>query len=131
MAIAYHAYHALARARRRAPRTLEAMETGLIGLGVLLAALAALVHVASRSRELFVLSVERGATKVARGRAPGELLAGLADVFARAEVERATVKVLRAEHGARIVASGLDEATLQRARNVLGTFPAHKLGTSS
>jgi Protein of unknown function (DUF3634) len=109
----------------------RAMAIGLLGLGVLLAATAALVHFASRSRELFVLSVERGATTVARGRAPGELLAGLADVFARANVERATVKVLRAEHGARIVASGLDEPTLQRARNVLGTFPVHRLGSSS
>jgi Protein of unknown function (DUF3634) len=107
------------------------MEMGLIGLGVLLAATAALVHFASRSRELFVLSVERGATTVARGRPPGELLASLADVFARAKVQRATVRVLRAERGARIVASGLDEPTLQRARNVLGTFPAHRLGAGS
>jgi hypothetical protein len=103
------------------------METNWFGLGVLVTGMAVLVHVAFRARELFVLSVENGATKVTRGRAPGELLEGLADVFARAKVERATVKVLRAEGGARIVARGLDEFTLQRARNVLGTFPSHKL----
>lgn len=103
------------------------MEISWFALGILVMGMAVLVHLAARSRELFVLAVENGATRVARGRAPSELLEGLSDVFARAKVPRATVKVLRAEHGARIVASGLDEFTLQRARNVLGAFPSHRL----
>jgi hypothetical protein len=103
------------------------MEHTWFAFGALAAAIAALMHFAFRSREFFVLSVQNGVTKVARGRAPAELLQGLADVFARANVQRASVKVVRAEHGARIVASGLDDFTLQRARNVLGTFPSHRL----
>jgi hypothetical protein len=103
------------------------MEYTWFAFGVVMAGMAALVHFAARSREFFVLSVQGGVTKVARGHVPRELLEGLADVFARASVQQATIKVLRAEHGARIVAKGLDEFTLQRARNVLGAFPSHRL----
>lgn len=90
-------------------------------------AIVALIWSAGRSRELFVLSIEEGRTKLRRGHAPAPLLEGLSDVFARAGVKRALVKVVRADGRARVEANGLDEFTLQRARNVLGTFPAHKL----
>lgn len=82
---------------------------------------------AFRSRELFVLAVDRGKTRVLRGRAPPGLLEGLADVFERAQVSRARVRILRDGDRARLSATGLDPAVLQRARNVLGAFPAHKL----
>jgi len=90
-------------------------------------AIVALIWSAGRSRELFVLSVVEGRTKLQRGHAPASLLEGLGDVFARAAVKRATVKVVKTDGRARVEASGLDEFTLQRARNVLGTFPLHKL----
>jgi hypothetical protein len=82
---------------------------------------------AFRTRELFVLGIEHGKTRVLRGRPPPALLEGLADVFGRAQVTRARVRVLRDGDRARISATGLDAAVLQRARNVLGAFPAHKL----
>lgn len=82
---------------------------------------------ALRSRVLFVLAVDRGRTRVVRGRAPHALLEGLADVFERAAVTRARVRILRDGDRARISATGLDASVLQRARNVLGAFPAHKL----
>jgi hypothetical protein len=103
------------------------MQLGWLWFVVGLVALAALIWSAGRSRELFVLTIEQGRTRVRRGRAPAQLLEGLSDVFARANVEHATVKVVRSDGRARIDASGLDEFTLQRARNVLGTFPVHKL----
>lgn len=96
-------------------------------IGAVVAALVALVWAAQRSRELFVLSVRQGKTEVLRGRPPHALLRDLADVFERTKVEAATVKVLRESSKPRLVAQGLDEIALQRARNVLGSFPAHKL----
>ena len=99
----------------------------LLEIGLVTAAVLALIWAAYRSRELFVLEVERGKTRVQRGRPPHVLLQDLADVFARADVERATVKVVREGGRPRLTASGLEDTTLQRARNVLGAYPAHKL----
>jgi hypothetical protein len=90
-------------------------------------ALVLLLFSAFRSRELFVLRVEQGKTHVLRGRVPPALLEGLSDVFARAKVVRARVRVLRDGDRARISATGLPRFVLQRARNVLGSFPMHKL----
>lgn len=90
-------------------------------------AIVALIWSAGRSRELFVLSVDEGRTTVRRGQPPGSLLEGLSDVFARAAVKRATVKIVKSDGRVRVEATGLDEFTLQRARNVLGTYPVHKL----
>ena len=94
----------------------------IIALAVVLLLISAL-----RTRVLFVLAVDRGRTRVVRGRAPHALLEGLADVFERAQVARARVRILRDGDRARISATGLEAPVLQRARNVLGAFPAHKL----
>jgi hypothetical protein len=94
---------------------------------LLVSCIGALTWAVGRARELFVLSIEDGRTRLVRGHAPPGLLEALRDVFARAAVPRATVKVVKSEQRARIESSGLDEPTLQRARNVLGTFPMHKL----
>jgi Protein of unknown function (DUF3634) len=99
----------------------------LFVLIVCVAAFAGLLLSAFRSRELFVLAVDHGKTRVLRGRAPHGLLEGLSDVFARAQVARARVRVLRDGERARISATGLSPDVLQRARNVLGAFPVHKL----
>lgn len=106
---------------------MEPMQLGWVWFALGTLALLALIWSAGRSRELFVLAIEKGRTTVRRGQPPASLLEGLCDVFARAAVERATVKVLRSEGRARLKARGIDEPTLQRARNVLGTFPVHKL----
>lgn len=99
----------------------------LFALVVVVVAVGLLLASAFRTRELFVLAVDHGRTRVLRGRAPAALLEGLSDVFARANVKRARVRVLRDGDRARLSASGLDGSVLQRARNVLGAFPAHKL----
>jgi hypothetical protein len=89
--------------------------------------LVALVIAASRARELCVLSVRAGQLSVARGRLPAGVLEALADVVRRGQVERATLRVLRDGERARLSATGLDEFTLQRARNVIGIYPLAKL----
>lgn len=90
------------------------------------AALLLLAFSAYRSRELLVLAVRDGRTQVTRGRAPPGLVSDLSDVFARSQVRSAKVTLLREGDHIRLTATGLDEHALQRARNVLGTYPAHK-----
>lgn len=94
---------------------------------VVLLAVCMLLLSALRTRVLFVLAIDRGKTRVVSGRPPHALLEALSDVFERAQVTRARVRVLRDGERARISATGLDDPVLQRARNVLGAFPAHKL----
>ncbi|MFT3923712.1 MAG: DUF3634 family protein [Myxococcales bacterium] len=95
----------------------------LVALGVFLW----IVFRAGRERELFVLAVRSGKTRLVRGKLPPSLFATLSDVMQAAKVERATVRVWREQDHARLEASGLNEWVLQRARNVLGTYPLAKL----
>jgi hypothetical protein len=99
----------------------------LIALLSLVAAFVGIALAARRAQELFVLSVRNGATRVKRGRIPPALLEALADVMQRASVQQATLRAVRHGDYASLEAEGLTEPVLQRARNVLGTFPLHKL----
>jgi len=93
---------------------------------VVVAALVLLV-VYLRARELFCVSVRGGRTLVVRGRIPPGLLTSIGEVVRRDGVKRGTVKALRGEHNARLVTSGMSEATEQRLRNVFGIHPVQKL----
>ena len=96
--------------------------------GLLVAtALLALLFAAARARQLCVMSVRHGRLLVMRGALPSSLFEGLADVVARAGVRRATIRVLRDGDRARLEGPGLDARTLQRARNVLGTYTLARL----
>ena len=97
--------------------------TAVLLLGALLVGLWLL----SRAGELFVISVRGGRALVVRGRVPPAVLSGIADVVARARVERATIRAVAGEHHARLVTSGVDESTAQRLRNVFGQHPLQKL----
>ncbi len=97
---------------------------------MLFASVAALALAARRAQELFVLSVYRGRVFLVRGRLPFALYEALSDVIERANTQHATVRVVRDGGRARLTASGLDELTLQRARNVLGTVPFLRLATA-
>lgn len=90
-------------------------------------ALLALVWAATRARELCVLSVRNGRTLLMRGSLPASLLEALADVVARDRARRGVVRVLRDGERARLEARGLGPEGLQRARNVLGTYPLARL----
>lgn len=96
-------------------------------LVVFVVAVCALVWSARRARELFVLSARGGKVIVVRGHLPPGLFEALSDVLERSGPRAATVRVHKTEHHARLTASGLDDVTLQRARNVLGTFPLQRL----
>jgi hypothetical protein len=81
----------------------------------------------TRSRTLFVLSVRDGRVLVVRGRIPGRLLQELRDVVSRPPVRRATIKAWASEDGGHLSASGVDEGTEQRLRNVFRLFPIAQL----
>jgi len=96
--------------------------------GLLVAtALLALLWAAARARQLCVMSVRDGRVLVMRGSLPASLFEGLVDVVTRAKTPRATIRVLRAGDRARLEGPGLDPLSLQRARNVLGTYPLARL----
>jgi hypothetical protein len=94
---------------------------------LLLVCIVALYWSSSRARELGVVSVRRGRVLLLRGALPSSLLDALADIGERGQVRSGTIWVLRDGERARLTASGLDEFSLQRARNVLGTYPMTKL----
>ncbi len=77
-----------------------------------------------RSNELFVMEVRKGRTKVLRGRLPQPLANDLSDVFRRAKVRRANLRVVQEDRMPRVkVTDGeLSDGTLQQVRNVLGRF---------
>lgn len=81
----------------------------------------------TRSRELFHVSVRAGRVLVVRGRVPPGLLASFREIVDGTAV-RGSIRVLKQEHGARLVCSGnIDAGTVQRMRNVFALCPASKL----
>jgi hypothetical protein len=105
----------------------DAPAVALAGLLILIGGFWGIAALAGRSRELFVLSVRAGRTELVRGQVPPALMDALGDVMRRAQVERATVRVIRENGRAAVQAEGLSEPVLQRARNVVGTYPLQKL----
>lgn len=77
---------------------------------------------------LFVLEVKNGTVRTARGKPPARLVHDMEDVVRKPPVKRATIVVTADGTRARLVAHGaLDEARIQRLRNVLGLYPLAKL----
>jgi len=52
-------------------------------------------------------------------------------VVRRERVDRATIRAMKGDGHARLVASGVSEGTAQRLRNVFGTHPIQKLRAAS
>jgi hypothetical protein len=82
---------------------------------------------AYRANEIFCVSVRKGQVLVVRGRVPGTLLADIRMIVARPIVARATIRAVKAESGARIVTSGIDEGQTQRLRNTFSVYPMARL----
>lgn len=101
----------------------------LVPLAILIAVVAAIGYAARRAITLFELRVHEGKVVSARGRVPPELLRDLEDVFARARAEGA-LRVHLENGRAQVAGAGMDEPTLQRARNVVGRFPIARLKTA-
>lgn len=79
------------------------------------------------SRQLLVITVERGAIVRARGKVPPDFYAEVVDVLQRSKAS-GTAQV-RIEAGRAIVSPSaeLGDAVTQRLRNVVGRFPLAKL----
>ena len=81
-----------------------------------------------RGRELFLLSVRDGRTLVVRGRVPPGLLSDVRGIVERPRVRSATIRAVKTENHARLVVSGdVDDARVQRLRNVFGLRPMAQL----
>jgi len=80
-----------------------------------------------RANEMFVIAVRDGRILVMRGRIPASLREDIRDVIARANVGRATLRVVRSGGAARMLTEGVDANVAQRLRNVLSLYPDHKL----
>lgn len=83
----------------------------------------------SRSGELFCVSVRGGRALVVRGRIPQALLNDLADALAN-EPGAVTIRAHRDASGARLQASGVDEFTEQRLRNIFRLYPVSNLSAA-
>lgn len=98
--------------------------------GLLLAVFAGIFRAAAASRRLLVVRARAGRIVRARGRAPGELLHEIEDIVRRGNVE-GELRVVIEGGAARVIGShGLDAATLQQVRNVVGRFPLQRLRTA-
>lgn len=103
---------------------------GPLPLILLVVILFVAIGIFSRANEVCAISVRRGAVLVVRGNAPQMLLNDIAEVVRRAKVARGMVRVVKDGGGATIDASGVDEATGQRLRNVLGAHPYRLLASA-
>lgn len=84
----------------------------------------------SRAHEVCIISVRGGKLLVVRGRAPQVLINDIGEVIRRAKVRGTTVRIVKEGGGAHISASGVDDATAQRLRNVLGAHPYRLLASA-
>jgi hypothetical protein len=95
----------------------------LVGLAILIVLAIPLAMAIARSNELVVIDVERGKTRVRRGRIPQRLLSEIADVLRRPKPARAVVRIVAERGQPRVlVTGGLRAAQLQQLRNVVGRF---------
>lgn len=72
--------------------------------------------------ELARLEVRRGKLLLTRGRLPARLLGDFADILADPAIESAGLRIVVEDGRPRLLARGLDEASQQRLRNVLGSY---------
>jgi hypothetical protein len=100
-----------------------------IPIAILFVVAIGILYAARRAITLFEIVAEAGKIAGARGRIPPELLRDLEDVFARAKAS-GKLRVHLDGGRAQVDASGLDDPTLQRVRNVVGRFPIARLKTA-
>lgn len=99
----------------------------IASLVVVALAVVLVLVVLGRANEIFCVSVREGKLLVIRGAVPTSLLHGIADVVQRDRVKTATIRAVKADGHARLVASGVADGTAQRLRNVFGSHPLQKL----
>ena len=89
------------------------------------------ILVVTRMNEIFCVSVRNGKMLLIRGTCPNTLFHDLQDVMRRADVQRATLRAVKTDGHARLLASGVDDGIAQRCRNTFGTHPLHQLRSAS
>lgn len=94
---------------------------------IILALVVALFVWIQRSTELFSLSWRNGELRLVRGRVPPMLRADLAQALSQMKVERCHVTARREAQGARLSASGIDDFSAQRLRNIFQLYPVAQL----
>lgn len=103
--------------------------SGWIAVVFAVGLLGAFVLLARRATTVLVVRAEAGRVVGLRGRAPGELLRELQDVFERSNAT-GQVELRLEDRGVAVHADGLDAATRQQVRNVVGRFPPARLKTA-
>jgi hypothetical protein len=101
---------------------LRAMMAALVSALVLLALGALLVRALAHHLELARLRVQDGKAELIRGRLPPRLFGDLRDVLGAARATRAQIRIVVEEGRPRVLAEGLDEASAQQLRNVVGAY---------
>lgn len=99
----------------------------LVGLGILGIAAGLIALLAYRATVVFEIRAVSGKVVRARGRIPGELLRDLEDVLQKSHVTGIIRGRLEQGRVALRAGSELDDATMQRLRNVVGRFPAARI----
>jgi uncharacterized protein DUF3634 len=81
-----------------------------------------------RTLTLFELAIDGGHVEIVRGGIPPALMTEIREIVRIGRVERGTIRVVKDAGEARVVCSAeIDDATVQRIRNVMGRFPIAKL----
>jgi hypothetical protein len=95
----------------------------LFWIGVLVAAVAAVVIAADRARTIAVVTFERGGARATRGRLPARVMNEIRDVAERMKIPTGKVTIRRESGSARVDITGVDDArAVQQLRNVIGRF---------
>lgn len=84
----------------------------------------------TRANEIVVVGCRAGKLEVKRGRAPAKLLSELGEVARRARLDAVTLRIVAEDGRPRLIPDGaVDEAVVQRLRNVVGLFTLAQLRT--
>ena len=85
--------------------------------------LAVLIALASRARQLFLVSVRDGRVLLVQGRIPPALLDAFADIARDARMRLGSIRAVRDAERVRLVVRGTDDRVAQRFRNAFGVHP--------
>jgi hypothetical protein len=95
----------------------------LFWIGVLVAAVVAVVVAADRYRTIAVVTFERGRARATRGRLPARVMTEIRDVAERMKIPSGRVTIRRESGTARVDLTGVDDPrAAQQLRNVIGRF---------
>ncbi|MBN1605211.1 MAG: DUF3634 family protein [Polyangiaceae bacterium] len=103
------------------------MIAALVSVLLLLVLGGLLFRALARNLELARLRVRDGNAELVRGRLPPQLLGDVGDVLRAAHATRAEIQLVIEDGRPRVVAHGLDEASAQRLRNVVGTYTVSQI----